>query len=353
MKVCMVVPEETVKGGIASVVNGYRQKGLGENITISYVESYRDGSKWQKLGKALKAYVLFRKEIRKNRPDIVHIHSSFGPSFYRKMPFIYMANKAGIPIVNHIHGAEFDVFYEKASDKKRKRIQIVYNKCHMLIALSKEWEERLSQIVPAEKICIIENYCMIPKEPTRGEEKILFLGEISKRKGCLDIPKIYHKYCCESAAHGVTPWPLVMAGDGPDKEIVEKVLSRENVRFTGWVRGKEKDKLLESCGLFLFPSYNEGMPMAILEAMAYGMAILTTNVGGIPKLIEDGFSGFLCEPGSQEIMVKRLLELTEDTDKRRLYGMAAREKALHHYSYETHRKKMVMAYEKVVQDYGQ
>ena len=102
-----MVPDRLVKGGIASVVNGYREHDFGGKCEVSYIESYRNGSKWEKLTKALKGYLLFFREMTLNKPDIVHIHSSFGPSFYRKMPFIYMACFGGVPVINHIHGAEF------------------------------------------------------------------------------------------------------------------------------------------------------------------------------------------------------------------------------------------------------
>ena len=58
-----------------------------------------------------------------HKPDLVHIHSSFGPSFYRKMPFIYMASWRKIPIVNHIHGADFDEFYVNAPEEKKGKIK--------------------------------------------------------------------------------------------------------------------------------------------------------------------------------------------------------------------------------------
>ena len=90
MKICMIVPNPAVKGGIASVVNGYRDSALEKRHEISYVESYCDGSKWQKLFKAISGYFAFIGQLIGNRPDVVHIHSSFGPSFYRKMPFIYL-----------------------------------------------------------------------------------------------------------------------------------------------------------------------------------------------------------------------------------------------------------------------
>lgn len=342
----MVVPDRLVKGGIASVVNGYREHDFGGKCEVSYIESYRNGSKWEKLAKALKGYLLFFREMILNKPDIVHIHSSFGPSFYRKMPFIYMACFRGVPVINHIHGAEFETFYLKASDRKKRRIRKVYGKCTMLIALSEEWKRNLESVVSPEKITVIENYCKIPDlSGTEKKKQILFLGEIGKRKGCYDIPEIYGRVLEKGER-----LPLIMAGDGELAEVKKLFEDRdllESVSFPGWVRGADKDKCLKESGIFLFPSYYEGMPMAVLEAMAYGMAIVTTRVGGIPHLLEDGGSGYLCEPGDIEGLSKRLLELSKDGDKRRKMGERARQKAIEEYSMESHIKKLMDLYDRV------
>ncbi len=346
MKICMVVPDRLVKGGIASVVNGYREHDFGGKCEVNYIESYRNGSKWEKLAKALKGYLLFFREMILNKPDIVHIHSSFGPSFYRKMPFIYMACFRGVPVINHIHGAEFETFYLKASDRKKRRIRKVYGKCTMLIALSEEWKRNLESVVSPEKITVIENYCKIPDlSGTEKKKQILFLGEIGKRKGCYDIPEIYGRVLEKGER-----LPLIMAGDGELAEVKKLFEDRdllESVSFPGWVRGADKDKCLKESGIFLFPSYYEGMPMAVLEAMAYGMAIVTTRVGGIPHLLEDGVSGYLCEPGDIEGLSKRLLELSKDGDKRRKMGERARQKAIEEYSMESHIKKLMDLYDRV------
>ena len=341
-----MVPDRLVKGGIASVVNGYREHDFGGKCEVSYIESYRNGSKWEKLAKALKGYLLFFREMILNKPDIVHIHSSFGPSFYRKMPFIYMACFRGVPVINHIHGAEFETFYLKASDRKKRRIRKVYGKCTMLIALSEEWKRNLESVVSPEKITVIENYCKIPDlSGTEKKKQILFLGEIGKRKGCYDIPEIYGRVLEKGER-----LPLIMAGDGGLAEVKKLFEDRdllESVSFPGWVRGADKDKCLKESGIFLFPSYYEGMPMAVLEAMAYGMAIVTTRVGGIPHLLEDGGSGYLCEPGDIEGLSKRLLELSKDGDKRRKMGERARQKAIEEYSMESHIKKLMDLYDRV------
>lgn len=341
-----MVPDRLVKGGIASVVNGYREHDFSGKCEVSYIESYRNGSKWEKLAKALKGYLLFFREMILNKPDIVHIHSSFGPSFYRKMPFIYMACFRGVPVINHIHGAEFETFYLKASDRKKRRIRKVYGKCTMLIALSEEWKRNLESVVSPEKITVIENYCKIPDlSGTEKKKQILFLGEIGKRKGCYDIPEIYGRVLEKGER-----LPLIMAGDGELAEVKKLFEDRdllESVSFPGWVRGADKDKCLKESGIFLFPSYYEGMPMAVLEAMAYGMAIVTTRVGGIPHLLEDGGSGYLCEPGDIEGLSKRLLELSKDGDERRKMGERARQKAIEEYSMESHMKKLMDLYGRV------
>lgn len=250
VKICMIVPDKDVKGGIASVVNGYRANGFGEEYTISYIESYCNGDKFQKLTKAICGYVQFIRELCKNRPDIVHIHSSFGPSFWRKLPFIYIADWAGIPVVNHIHGAEFGQFYPNASNMKKKMIKKVYLKCKALIALSEEWKSRLELIVPKEKIVVIENYCIIPKTIVSKRKQILFLGEIGERKGCFDIPAIYAEIVRAGKAI-----PLLIGGDGETEKmqnLFRKEAVRDNVSFLGWVRGEEKDRLLQESSIFLF-----------------------------------------------------------------------------------------------------
>ena len=219
MHVCMIVPNGAVKGGIASVVNGYRGSVLERRCRITYIESYQDGSKWDKLKKALKGYWAFRRLLKKDRPDLVHIHSSFGPSFYRKMPFILWSAARGIPVVNHIHGAEFDNFYEKAPASKKRRVRRVYRKCTRFIVLSREWKEKIAQIVSADRIDVIENYCVLPEKLSNAERRqnqILFLGALEERKGCCDIPVIFEsvKRKCPNAR-------LVMAGDGQMKQIRE------------------------------------------------------------------------------------------------------------------------------------
>lgn len=303
-KVCMVVPNRMVKGGIAAVVNGYRGSQLEKDYEITYVESYKDGSKLDKLLKGICGYFHFAGVLLFHKPDIVHIHSSFGPSFYRKMPFIYMASWRKIPIINHIHGADFDRFFVAAPESKKKKIKKVYSKCDVLIALSEEWKERLSQIVPENKITIIENYSVLHEAALEERMKrscnntVLFLGELGKRKGCYDIPEVIEKV--KERVPNVK-FVLAGAGNAADEKAIKQLIDEKNVAentvLPGWVRGNTKDKLLREADVFFLPSYNEGMPMSVLDAMGYGLPVVSTNVGGIPKIVHDGENGYCCEAG--------------------------------------------------------
>ncbi len=356
-KVVMVVQQRDVKGGIASVTNGYYGSSLEDQFDIRYVESYRDGSKFDKLLKALSGYREFSKVLRSFKPDLVHLHTSFGPSFYRKQPFIYMARWRGIPVIDHCHGAEFDSFFTNASERKKSRIRTVFGMCQRVIVLSEEWRQKFVDIVPWDKICVVSNYCKpLSWRDVEGcldsrfrDKTVLFLGELGKRKGGFDFADIVMK------TQKVIPEArFVFCGDGAKEDVeeikaqVEKVCVKGSVSFPGWVRGEQKDKILRDSAVFLLPSYNEGQPMSILDAMAYGLPVVSTEVGGIPKLVESGSSGFLAQPGDTGKMAEGIIALLTDKEK---YVDASKNSlgiAEGKYGFEAHAKKIADIYRDVL-----
>lgn len=350
-KICMIVQDKMVKGGIAAVISGYYGSRLEQDYEMIYVESYKDGGKFTKLIKGISGYIKFAKVLLLDRPDLVHIHSSFGPSFYRKLPFIYMASWRGVPIINHIHGADFHEFYETASEKKKQLIKKTYNRCSILVALSDEWKERLSNIVSLDKICIIENYSVIHEDALKercnrpSNHTVLFLGELGRRKGCYDIPKVISE-----VTKSIPDVKFILAGAGTAqdefeiKELIKKHNVEKNVVFPGWVRGVEKDQLLREADVFYLPSYNEGMPMSILDAMGYGLPIVSTCVGGIPKCVIHGRSGYLSEAGNVLLMAKQITELLLNDSLRISTARASFDISQKKYSLNVHLNKINEVY---------
>lgn len=354
-KICMIVQNPMVKGGIAAVVNGYRGSLLEKDYKITYVESYKDGSKFTKLVKGICGYIHFAKVLCVNKPDVVHIHSSFGPSFYRKMPFIYMAAIAKVPIVNHIHGADFESFYLNADSKKKQKIKAVYNKCTLLIALSEEWKQNLSKIVPEDKIEVVENYSILHEEvlnerlERKSNQIVLFLGELGKRKGCYDIPDVADKV---AKVFPNVKFVLAGAGTAQDEEEIKKNFLNKglsnNVVFPGWVRGEEKSEWLKKADVFFLPSYNEGMPMSVLDAMGYGLPVVSTNVGGIPKIVRNGENGICCNVADVEEMAQGIINLLFDEQQRKCAAKASMEIVKKAYSLEKHLQCIKEIYENIL-----
>lgn len=349
-KVCMVVPSFSAKGGIATVVSGYKNSELEKKYDIKYIESYCDGSKIKKIFQAIGAYFSFLKEVLINKPDIVHIHSSFGGSFYRKLPFVYMASFLRIPIINHLHGADFETFYVNASSRKKKIIKNTYKKCAKVVVLSEEWKDKISLILPEKNICIIENYSYINNQIIDCRSKknnyntVLFLGFICQRKGCFDIPDIV-----KMVVEAIPNVRFILAGDG-DINAVKQLIDSSiegNIIFPGWIRDNEKEKYLYEADVFFLPSYNEGMPMCILDAMGCGLPVVSTTVGGISKIVWQGINGFIHQPGDKEGMAKSIIEILKNENVRKEFGKQSVKIAEQHFSLEKHINQISVIYEQI------
>lgn len=349
-KVCMIVPSFNAKGGITTVVSGYKNSELENEYQIEYIETYCDGGKISKVIKAICAYFKFGKELILNKPDLVHIHSSFGGSFYRKLPIIYMASFFRIPIVNHIHGSAIADLYINASPNKKKLVEKCFDKCQYLVVLSEEWKEKIAIVKTDTPTVVIENYSVIHKDCLRKKtneiKQILFLGFLTELKGCFDIPEIIEKVIqqCDKIK-------VILAGSGEDEKIQE-VLKKKKLEkyfvFPGWVKKEEKEELLKTSNLFLLPSYTEAMPMSILEAMGYGLPIIASNVGGIPQLVEDGENGFMVKPGNIDGFSAAILKIIQNDNLSYEMGKNSLEKADEKYSLEAHIQKIKILYETVL-----
>ncbi len=352
--ICMIVPDPMVHGGIAAVTGGYYGSRLEKDYRISYVQSYCDGSKKDKLRKALKAYHQFRGILRKDPPELVHIHSSFGPSFYRKLPFILMAERAGIPVVNHIHGSAFDELYTNASEQKKRLVRKIYGKCARMVVLTEHWKEVLSVAYPEERIRVIPNYSTLHprmQDPVHRRKRwegqqVLYLGVLTEGKGMREMPELIQR-----TAERFPMVRFVMGGIGRESLATEGLSEQtiaEHVVFPGWVRDREKEQLLEESAVFLLPSHMEAMPMSLLEAMGYGLPMVTTRVGGIPNLAGEGPQAALCRVGDSREMADAVCGLLENYQTWETAAEASYRRAQTQYSFETHLDRIEAVYREVL-----
>ena len=319
----MIGAGRDVRGGVSSVVNSYYDAGLDKLCELTYLPTMEDGSKLKKLFVATVARLRFETLIKKN--DILHVHMSSDNSFYRKAVFIRKAHKEGKKIIIHMHGSTFDLFYkERCNDTQKQQVREVFAMADQVIALSEDWKEFLAEyICDEQKIVVIYNAVKIPEayQKDYANRKMLFLGILGQRKGTYDLievlPEILRQY---PDCH------VYFGGDGERQQAEQMCREKgitDRVTFLGWVRGAEKEKFLEECSIYVLPTYHEGMPMSILEAMSYGMAVVSTYVGGIPHIITDGENGLLCEAGDKMALKGKLLRLLDNQSLRGRLGKSA------------------------------
>lgn len=341
MKVLMVGPARSVNGGISAVVNNYYNAGLDEKIELKYIGTMEDGTKLHKLKVALCAYVSFIKEVRSY--DIVHVHMASDSSLYRKIPFMYMAKWFGKKLILHQHGGNFAEFYDsQCSAKRQKFIAKALNKADVFLVVASYLADIFENIVTREKITVLPNAIEVPVsyEKKIPGQKVLFLGRLCKEKGIRELLE-----AATELKEEYKELELYLGGvweDGDLKEIAD-----ENSTFVyqlGWIENQEKEKYLNLCNIFVLPTYFEGLPMSLLEAMAHGCACIASAVGGIPQVIEDGKDGILIQPKSKEALKAALREVMSNAKLQEELGKAAAKKVANEFEINKSIEKLLNIY---------
>lgn len=283
-KVLMIGPDRTVQGGVSGVVNNYYKVGLDKKVELKYIGTMVDGSKFTKLIKAITSYLAFRSCLKDY--DIVHIHMASDASYYRKSFFIKAAVKAKKKIVIHQHGGDVQNFYGKMTGKKRAKMAALLNKCDAFIVLAPFLYDFFKDIIDNDKLHIIPNSVAAPDfdmdKKDYDNQNILFLGRICKAKGINEL--------VTAAEHLHEKYPdmkLTLGGFFEDEDLKEKCLSHPDyIECPGWIKGSDKDKLLEDSSIFILPSYFEGMPLSPIEAMYFGCANCNSAISGTLQIFD-------------------------------------------------------------------
>lgn len=281
------------RGGIAQVLWNYDNYIFEK---FKFIENSRKSNSLTNLFIAIGAVIkLIMRLLVDKDIKIVHIHTASGISFKRASFFLKIAKLFGKKVVMHIHGGGFEKYYKKKIDFVTNNLQ----KCDKIITLSQDWVDFYSSI-GFESNCV-ENVISEPEiypAINDGLVHVLFLGLIIERKGIYDLLDMLSEHKSEFEGKMM----LHIGGNG-EVERLQDIIKQQKldslVKFEGWVDKENKIKLLNLCDVFVLPSYVEGLPLSILEAMSYGLSIISTPVGGIPSLIHDKENGLLFEAGDK------------------------------------------------------
>lgn len=289
------------RGGIGAVIDVYSRNFK----KFKFIATYRGGNSFDKpLFFINSIYKLFSVLINDHEIKIVHIHGASYGSFYRKfILFIITKYIFKKKVIYHIHGGEYHLFYIKSNKLNKKFIKLFINNVDCLICLSNNWKCFFEKNFTPKKIETVSNIIDYPnKDPYNKKSTIitlLFLGLISNNKGIFDLLKIIY----ENKAKYTGRLRLIIGGNGETERLKDLIKCQQMegiVEFVGWIAGKEKTSWLQKANIYILPSYNEGVPISILEAMSYSQAIISSNVGGIPEIVILEKNGILIEPGNLE-----------------------------------------------------
>lgn len=309
-KVLIISTSRKTRGGITAVLKAYETGEQWKRFHCHWVQTHRDGNNIRKLAYLAFAWLDFL--VRIPFYDIVHIHFSLRTTARRKVPFVKVAKALGKKIIIHLHcGSQIHEIWNKD-------YSYLFSVADVCLFLS----ENLLRMVEKHtgkgrdyRVCY--NPCpQISKEPIMQKKKqILFSGTLYVGKGYQDLIRAFAKI-----AKKYPDWKVVLAGNGEVEKgrAISKELGIANqVEFLGWVSGEQKDKAFRESMIFCLPSYAEGFPMAVLDAWAYGLPVITTPVGGIPDVAKDGENMLLFNPGDIDALAQQMEKMIINDELRK------------------------------------
>lgn len=361
MKVVMIGADRSVKGGVSAMVNNLYGAGLDRRVDLTYIGTMVDGSRARKALQAVLALARFCLALPGT--DLVHVNMAADASCFRKLIFMRLAALFHKKILLHEHGGDFRGFYyERCSDRIREWVRKGLNRADLCLVLSGEWKEFFSHILPEEKIFVLQNGVPVPQKGKRdySGHRVLFLGRLCREKGLGELLE-----AAVQVRKAVPDFELVLGGfwEEGNGELKEKAESlKEFVRCPGWVSPKEREGLFETCSIFVLPTWFEGQPVSLLEAMAAGLCPAVSAVGGIPQVLEGGKRvdaednslprgfdgcGVLLPPKDPKTLAETLILLLREETLRERIGRRARNRILQEYDIKNTVDRLVYFYGKV------
>ena len=312
-RVLVVSTSRKTRGGITAVLKLYEQSEMWRKYHCRWVGTHRDGNSFRKIwyfARACVQYVFLLPFY-----DIVHFHISLPTTAKRKYPLFKLAKLFGKKTILHLHcGSQID-------DIWNDKYQFMFEHCDCGILLSESLKRKVEERVGmSDRFKVIYNPCPKINDTKQYEKKnhVLFSGTLYEGKGYKDLIKAF-----AAVAAKYPDWKIVLAGNGETEQahsLAEELGISSQVVLLGWVSGEEKHRAFCEAKALCLPSYAEGFPMAVLDAWAYGLPVITTPVGGIPDVAVDGENMLLFEPGDIEQLSRCLEKMIDDESLRMRIG---------------------------------
>ncbi len=349
----MATPGGTrARGGIGRMIDYFTRTWSDADLPLVVVDTYGPGSRALMPLYFAAAMARIAADGARGRIGVLHIHMSERLSVLRKGALVHLGKSLGIPVVLHLHGADFADYCRALPPRRRRWVEQMMSRAEVVVVLGEHWRRfvRDELQVDDRRIVVLHNAVPGPDTvPTRDESgacSILFLGEIGERKG---VPVLLAALA--SPALVDLDWRVTFAGGGAvdaSRAEAERLGIGARVSFLGWSDQSTVRRLLAQSQVLVLPSRNEGLAMAILEAMAHGLAVVATPVGATAEAIADGETGLLVPVGDAPALAAALARLIADRPLRQRLGAAARRRYLDLFDISAFNRKLSGLYRSVV-----
>jgi len=294
---------------------------------VEHIATMEDGGMLRRIRVFGAALWRIHRILRDESPCIFHVHFASRGSTLRKCIVSVMVLRTPSWLVLHAHGAGFDGFFANLPRPLQERVARIFRRAHGFVVLSTQWLEFYATqlTLGRQRIQIMVNPTdppsTVPDRRGRDTVQFLFLGRIDDRKGAFELLDAYHALPDTTRASA----RIVFAGDGRVEDLRRRAAEiGPGVAVHSWLDREERDQLLAASDVLVLPSHHEGVPMAILEAMANGLPVIATPVGGIPDVLRDGREGLLVEVGNRAALTTALARMAAEPALRMSLGREAR-----------------------------
>jgi len=324
--VVMLGPGLKVRGGVSGVER-LLLASLPEEVHATHIATMVEGGKWTKSITFLRAVGQLVVQLR-HHPDVVHIHFASGASNVRKIILARLALALGANVIMHAHGGGYQKHWQQMSPAARAITLNTLLRVKRLVVLGEGWRAFFESIgIPKHRIVVAPNPVVlpqsVPERPEDGQVRFVYFGLISRRKGVFDLVEALAQISPECRARV----RFVLAGNGEVAQLRDRAAAlgvQDIVEVREWVDPAERDQLLAAANAFVLPSHTEGLPMSLLEAMAWGLPPISTPVGSIPEYVVNGGNGLLVPPGDVPQLARAIEKLVAEDEQRKYMGRLAR-----------------------------
>lgn len=340
INVLFIGPGQTVRGGITRLIekiSGHFPERIRLRTIASFTQ-YSGSDHPERESRLIQALVYVYAFVRVifaalvSRGTIFHVHLSVKGSTLRKGMICIVLRLLRCRYVVHTHAAEDAMFHRWVPGHLRRAIMWGLAGADSFIALTQFWGDYYARAlgIPADRVLLLPNPAVLPPvQPDRTSRMglhFLFAGRIGKRKGAFELIQAFAALPDDIRNRS----RITLAGDGEvdvARELAARLGCSGQLSLPGWVEPRESERLLADADVFLLPSHAEGMSMALLEAMAWGLPVVTTACGGAGEFLQSGGNCILTKPGDIQGLASAMCALAQDSHLRARIGAEARKTA--------------------------